>query len=401
MYSNSLSVIKKPCTLFGPRYHLETKFVAHRDNDNDKLSMCMSRMKLSLSDARRTRKGEHGGKKIVLVLLFRFISFVTVICVASNLLGIMESCQHYSQANKPTMSDEVDVKVFMESSEGSKTNSSTNSNTTDAVATHFTAARNTLISQNKIAEFVTPRDWPKYEMKQKRRGICLILNQMHFAEHDDRLASEVDEDTIKTTFSQLGFEVVIKRDLTFSEIAKAMRELSEDDYSDCDCISIFVLSHGQDNGRIYAKDIPYPLITFFSSLTNCISLAGKPKLFFIQACRGSAKDSGIMGRYIGVDAGDDICYTIPAFADFLFSYSCMEGYYSFNDPNKGSWYIQTLCETIDELWKETDLLKILVIVGRKVALNYTSKHNEEGKNNSKQIPCVCSTLLRDLYFTPK
>ncbi|CAL7952152.1 unnamed protein product [Xylocopa violacea] len=300
----------------------------------------------------------------------------------------MKRRQSYSQTDEPIINDEIDSNVFVDSTKCSKKDSSTNSD---------------IIENTAVGDLPTTsrKDSSKYEMKLNRRGICLILNQVHFEDHNDRSASEVDENTIQVTFTQLGFEVRIKRDLTFASISEVMGKLTREDHSDCDCISIFVLSHGEDNGKIYAKDMPYPLITIFTSLTNCISLAGKPKLFFIQACRGTSKDNGIKGRDIGIDANDNIYYTIPAFADFLFCYSSMDGYYSFNDPDKGSWYIQTLCRTIDELWKDTDLLRILVIAGRNVALNYTSKHNKESKNNSKQVPCVCSTLLRDLYFTPK
>ena len=43
------------------------------------------------------------------------------------------------------------------------------------------------------------------------------------------------------------------------------------------------MSHGEENA-IYARDVTYPIPTLWEHFTadNCPSLAGKPKLFFIQ-----------------------------------------------------------------------------------------------------------------------
>lgn len=59
--------------------------------------------------------------------------------------------------------------------------------------------------------------------------------------------------------------------------------VSNMDHSEADCFLIVVMSHG-DNGVIYARDHTYPPDTLWMPFTgdNCPSLAGKPKLFFIQ-----------------------------------------------------------------------------------------------------------------------
>lgn len=68
------------------------------------------------------------------------------------------------------------------------------------------------------------------------------------------------------------------------------------DYTDHDCIFVVVLSHGNP-GIIYARDVPYePEFKLWGQFTGkkCPTLAGKPKLFFIQACRGEGLDGGVM-----------------------------------------------------------------------------------------------------------
>jgi caspase-like apoptosis-related cysteine protease len=53
------------------------------------------------------------------------------------------------------------------------------------------------------------------------------------------------------------------------------------------------LSHGE-NGWLFCKDRSYRVEEIWESFVseNCPSLAGKPKLFFIQACQGSQMDHG-------------------------------------------------------------------------------------------------------------
>lgn len=60
--------------------------------------------------------------------------------------------------------------------------------------------------------------------------------------------------------------------------------VSKESYEDCDCICIFILTHGTNGDYVYAKDYRYRLSDIWEKFTadNCETLAGKPKLFFIQ-----------------------------------------------------------------------------------------------------------------------
>jgi hypothetical protein len=51
-----------------------------------------------------------------------------------------------------------------------------------------------------------------------------------------------------------------------------------------DCLVVFVLTHGSESERIYAKDREYFVKELVEPFTgkNCIQLVNKPKLFFIQ-----------------------------------------------------------------------------------------------------------------------
>lgn len=104
--------------------------------------------------------------------------------------------------------------------------------------------------------------------------------------------------------------------------------MSKYDHSDEDCILIAILSHGE-MGYIYARDCQYKLdnIWGYFTATQCPTLAGKPKLFFIQACQGDQLDAGVtLINRTETDSGDyAMSYKIPIHADFLIAYSTIPG----------------------------------------------------------------------------
>ncbi|KAG1669181.1 Caspase [Nymphon striatum] len=101
----------------------------------------------------------------------------------------------------------------------------------------------------------------------------------------------------------------------------------KENYEDADCFVCCILSHG-DMGVLYGRDGKFPTDMMFSPFHGdaCPSLAGKPKLFIIQACQGDKLDRGVtlMGSKDEADAGNQT-YKIPIHADFLIAYSTVPG----------------------------------------------------------------------------
>lgn len=104
--------------------------------------------------------------------------------------------------------------------------------------------------------------------------------------------------------------------------------VADADHSDHDCILISIMSHGK-LGRIYARDKDYNLedISGFFTASRCPTLAGKPKIFFIQACQGNRTDGGFTLSRTETDSSDSqsMSYKIPIHADFLIAYSTISG----------------------------------------------------------------------------
>ncbi|XP_044013185.1 caspase-1-like isoform X1 [Aphidius gifuensis] len=255
-------------------------------------------------------------------------------------------------------------------------------------------------------------DAERYNMNHKNRGKCIVFNQETFDTGlKTRNGSSEDAKRIETTFKNLGFNVEILDDLEHTDIMKKIDELSNEDHRDNDCLCIFMLTHGLSNDLVFAKDVAYDVKKIWKPFTadKCKTLAGKPKLFFIQACRGSQLDVGVQMRQRNTEIrmntevdGNIDTYKLPTHADFLIAHSTVQGFYSWRNPTEGTWFVQCLCDVIDEHYTTTDLQKMLTICMRKIATEYSSYDDVNPLNNDlKQVPSITTMLLRDIYFLQK
>jgi len=249
-----------------------------------------------------------------------------------------------------------------------------------------------------------------YNMRHRRRGVAFIFNHKHFDQRlglKQRNGTDADRDNLRLTLRQLDFEVRVYDDLPWKDIDRTLENAALEDHSDADCILVTVLSHGE-LGILYASDHAYKpdrLWTQFNA-ENCPSLAGKPKLFFIQACQGDQLDGGCWLDKTGSDTtqtdSSSMSYKIPTHADFLIVYSTIPGFYSWRNTSAGSWFVQALCYVLQRKGRDKDLLSNLTHVARKVAFDFQS--NTPGDfvmHEKKQIPCITSMLTRDIYFHQK
>lgn len=122
---------------------------------------------------------------------------------------------------------------------------------------------------------------------------------------------------------------------------------------------VCVLSHGEkgcvfgtDGGKVLLKELTDPFTSGRAS-----TLAGKPKLFFIQACQGeeyqkgyypsSREDEKQNKGALQSDASiPDEAVLVPELADFLIGMATVEEFKSFRNTVTGSIYIQELCKQL-------------------------------------------------------
>ncbi|OQV20346.1 Caspase-3 [Hypsibius exemplaris] len=244
----------------------------------------------------------------------------------------------------------------------------------------------------------------RYFMGHPRRGTAVIINNRDFTMPNTpfRKGSDNDAGTLFRTLLQLGFHVESWTDLTVQNMRDAMVYYAKMDHKDADCFWLSIFSHGED-GVLYGTDGKVNLTDLTAPFRGdkCLTLAGKPKLFVIQACRGDQLDSGV--DLVEADAGGSV-YRIPAEADFLYAFSTPTGYFSWRNTELGSWFIQSLCRTLSDhaAHPEMDILRLLTRVNYEVSMSNESNVPGDAKwHRKKQIPSVVSMLTKDLFFTPK
>lgn len=260
-----------------------------------------------------------------------------------------------------------------------------------------------------------PSDPLEYNFNNKRRGIFIIFNIKHFDEstgQPTRDGTDIDAERLEERIQALGFEVQRYDDVNRTKMTGLMYDMAAKDHSDADCFGVAILSHGRE-GAVFATDgsVPLNILVLPFKGDRAPTLVGKPKLFFIQACRGTKMDDGVDvvdaspttedDSVDAVAAADVIMRTVPTEADFLFAYSTTPGYYSWRNNEDGSWFIQALCIILENHGEDMELMHMLTLVNHIVAYDFESCTNEEFTSKKKQMPCIVSMLTKYVYFRPK
>ncbi|XP_052004700.1 caspase-8 [Xyrauchen texanus] len=239
----------------------------------------------------------------------------------------------------------------------------------------------------------------KYEMEGDWRGFCVIINNYDFNACDlpERKGTDIDQKTLVAVFKWLGFDVLTKQDCSREQILKVLIDLGHRDHSRADCVVCCVLSHGRVDGVV---GVDGQIVTFKELMNplQCPTLYQKPKLFFIQACRGTSRQSAVGPQ---TNRADDMTVsdaavssdTIPEAADYLLAMSTVPHHVSYRDPNIGTWFIQSLCSNLQQLVpRGYDLLSILTKVNFDVSRK-TCKYDVK-----KQMPQPEFTLTKRVVF---
>ncbi|TRY86472.1 hypothetical protein DNTS_001097 [Danionella cerebrum] len=270
-----------------------------------------------------------------------------------------------------------------------------------------------------------------YTMRSCPRGLALVLSNVSFVntELDLRRGGEVDEETLRRLFTELDFTVIMHKDLTAEAMRMRLEEFAlRQDHAEADCAVVCLLSHGVE-GSIYGTDGQrLELDSVFGVFDNarCPLLQNKPKLFFIQACRGEEMDIGV-DQLDGLertqtpgceqrDAGREgdsrereeerdrkrLRVKLPQRSDMICGFATLKGFSTaaMRNTKKGSWFVQELDTAIRQRANNTHLSDILVQVNGRIK-------SREGYapgspyHRCKEMSEFTSSLCKDLYLFPK
>uniref|UniRef100_A0A3B3Y0E1 Caspase 2, apoptosis-related cysteine peptidase n=1 Tax=Poecilia mexicana TaxID=48701 RepID=A0A3B3Y0E1_9TELE len=241
-----------------------------------------------------------------------------------------------------------------------------------------------------------------YRMNSSPRGFALVISNVTFDSCsapglDPRKGGEVDDEVLRKVFTELDYHVSVHRDLT----AQGMRTCIENfcrrpEHRTVDSCVVSLLSHGVE-GAIYGTDGQLIQLDWvFEAFDNahCPLLQNKPKMFFIQACRGDEMDCGVeqldgpgrtsspsceqrdAGREAEGDADPrqrrDVGrprIKLPQRSDMICGFASLKGTAAMRNTKRGSWFIQELNTALRLHARDTHLSDMLVQVKDALFLN--------------------------------
>lgn len=277
-----------------------------------------------------------------------------------------------------------------------------------------------------------------YKMTSKPKGLALIFNVFSYEPYmGNRLGSEVDVERLKKLFKGIGYNVQVQLDSSSARDFETQLKDLLANQAIGDSVILTVMAHGSNEGVFCCNRDIVSVDKIVSILGNADIYRGKPKLIFIQACRGSlfshvrkepsspvlpplleakeimptmysTESSRCISRNpvesdavlpdlsmaVEKEDADSLPLGIPAYSDVLIGYSTIPGFVSYRHAHEGTWYIQSLVEVFSQYAFEEDVLSLLTFV------NYNVSRKFKTMRGFRQIPAPQSSLTKKLFFLP-
>ncbi|KAK4872526.1 hypothetical protein RN001_014555 [Aquatica leii] len=236
-----------------------------------------------------------------------------------------------------------------------------------------------------------------YVMTKNKLGKVYIFNQMTFKISilQPKVGHIKDCNDIEEAFQSLKFDVIKYNDLTYKGILKKLSNIAKMDYSEYGCLIVFVLTHGNDDGKIFAQDIAYYPDVYWNTFNESSTLTHKPKLIFIHSPVDEETDC------VRVEPARSIptTYSIPEVPDILLMYSCFDTFISWRSFVTGSSFVQSICKEFKQRAENTDLLTLLTFINREMS-DFTGPISQAALGKRK-MGLIVSTLNKVLHFGSK
>ena len=249
-----------------------------------------------------------------------------------------------------------------------------------------------------------------YPMSAKPgRGLALIINNVKWNQDVDpdnkhgRSGSVQDAARLKSTLEKLHYTVDLRLNLESHQMKESLSELARRASKTHDSFVCCILTHGDTNGLEGVDGIHVPVgeLATLVNCKNCPNLYEKPKIFFIQACRGSeipepvAIDNSKGASDIVVMDGRK---SLPPEADFFFSFSTCHDNIATRGIYEGSHYIKELCKVLSSHASSLSLYDLILLVHREMTKKEFQVHVDGRQSLFKQMPEIVSRLQGKVYF---
>lgn len=236
-----------------------------------------------------------------------------------------------------------------------------------------------------------------YPMSCRPHGIALVIVNEHFdstrtSEYlNPRQGAAADQEKLCTLFKSLDYTVECHSDFKSLQMLEAVKRVALRDHSGYDSFVLCVSTHGTettlygvDGERVKRRDL-------FALIKTCGTLKGKPKMFFIQACRTDDSAPHIPPGEVATDGPVEL----HGDADCFYANAATSQNPAHRDTKEGSWFVTALSSVLS--MKATHTLTSMM---HHVNALLQEKGRVEGNPPASCLQCaeVCTTCTKDIRF---
>ena len=244
----------------------------------------------------------------------------------------------------------------------------------------------------------------EYPISGKPRGIGLVIVNS-FRDHViARAGAEFEKENLSQLFTLMGLEVREHIELTRDEIVDVLCSLAKEPRLKADTIlAIAISSHGCEDGllginveeRLKNPEYtgtddcisPNQIKTIFNGV-NCPLLSKKPKVLFLNGCRGGGREEIIEGDNLSTVAIPEQKAT--TWSDFFIIHSCVPGMISLRSNLSGSLFLDVFLKMYQAYGQYLSLELMMPIVNRKLIDTATSKKKVlSAQSCTWESSCTC------------
>ncbi|XP_071960765.1 uncharacterized protein [Antedon mediterranea] len=245
---------------------------------------------------------------------------------------------------------------------------------------------------------------PCYRMRTRPRGVAVIIDNFP-AEDINEDNSETDK--LRSVLIKLGFNVRIMKGLISLDIISALRFISMEDHRYVDCIVVVLLSKGSSNaGNVRGNDaikVEIRQLTDIFTAANCPTLAGKPKLFFLQLLEDKTMKSVGKKDNDSSSKSDSLKDLIPDEEDFLLTVAGIPHTMLHESKTRAyTLYVSLLFDILENYARKLNLLDLLATVHSQVSnIQLTTDITTQNvcHNEARIVPFIQSSLRYNLYLS--
>eukprot|EP00095_Tigriopus_kingsejongensis_P005038 maker-scaffold375_size191602-snap-gene-0.26 protein:Tk05038 transcript:maker-scaffold375_size191602-snap-gene-0.26-mRNA-1 annotation:"caspase nc-like" len=220
----------------------------------------------------------------------------------------------------------------------------------------------------------------EYIFGTSRKRTAILINIRDFDQNNgrdlsQRKGSETDVLRLKETFQYLGFNIADFTDgehqITAAKLRQKVFEFSRSqELEQHDAFAMVVMTHGMNNGVLLTTDgqiVKVNDILMYFTAEKCPGLAGKPKLFIIQACRGDDKEGEFAP--LRVSQSESAIQTdssplgkadlVANWSDMLIAYSSVPQHVGFRHVTDGAVFIQKICQVFINEAHQSDVQELM------------------------------------------